>query len=176
MAIRGDLQPDSIVRFWAKVARAGPDECWLWTAGKSDSGYGVFGVGKATDKASRISWRLERGPIPEGMHVLHRCDNPPCVNPAHLFLGTNDDNVRDMLEKGRNSKPPYMGGWNRKTIPENIIARLGKESDAALGREVGVSKYCIARNRNELGIPAPPSITRFKAGDPHPRWSRKGGK
>jgi hypothetical protein len=87
--------------FWAKVARRGPDECWLWQAWTYFYGYGTFDwKGKKTG-ANRIAWELLRGPIPEGMEVCHACDVTACCNPNHLFLGTKSDNMRDMHSKGR---------------------------------------------------------------------------
>lgn len=91
-------------RFGSKVDKSGgPDACWLWTGHRIPTGYGAIGVGKNTRSTHRLSWELANGPIPEGQHVLHRCDNPPCVNPNHLFLGTHADNVRDMHAKGRSN-------------------------------------------------------------------------
>lgn len=94
-------------RFWSKVDRRGPDECWPWTAAKN-RGYGVIGAGPRSSGrkfATRVSWELEHGAPPRSdMDILHRCDNPPCVNPAHLFEGTAADNVADMLGKGRESR------------------------------------------------------------------------
>lgn len=88
-------------RFWSKVQKT--DECWLWLGAKS-RGYGMIRIGGMAEKkaASRVSWMLHFGPIPEGMHVLHKCDNPQCTNPKHLFLGTHADNMRDKTAKGRN--------------------------------------------------------------------------
>lgn len=90
-------------RFWSKVKKT--ETCWVWTAGtfKYRNGYGQFRVrrGDPPAYAHRFAWELVNGPIPQGLHVLHRCDNPPCVNPAHLFLGTQIDNYRDMVSKGR---------------------------------------------------------------------------
>ena len=78
--------------------------CWLWIARLNNRGYGVIGRGRrgdGTTAAHRVSWELFCGLIPNGMHVLHKCDNPPCVNPQHLFLGTHGDNMRDAVRKGR---------------------------------------------------------------------------
>lgn len=86
-------------RFWAKVDRGG--ECWLWTAGRDSSGYGSLRTGHTKVSAHRLSWQLHHGQIPPGQNVLHRCDNPRCVRPDHLFLGTQADNVADMVAKGR---------------------------------------------------------------------------
>jgi hypothetical protein len=89
-------------RFWSRVAEGEPDECWEWIGARGPQGYGMFQVKiRMARRAHRISYELAHGPIPEGMQVLHRCDNPPCVNPAHLRLGTARDNTYDMLAKGR---------------------------------------------------------------------------
>lgn len=85
-------------RLWARVERRGPGECWEWTAHRLPKGYGVFGPGVV---AHRVAWEVAHGPIPDGLHVLHTCDNPPCCNPGHLRLGTPQDNVDDMMRKGR---------------------------------------------------------------------------
>lgn len=91
-------------RFWEKVDKSGgPSACWPWTASCSGSGYGTFDVAGASKRAHRVVWEMELGPIPEGMCVMHVCDNPPCCNPAHLRLGTHADNMRDMVAKGRSA-------------------------------------------------------------------------
>jgi hypothetical protein len=88
-------------RFWAKVNRRGPDDCWVWTGSTDPRGYGhIWRQGRLVP-THRLSYELNRGPIPDGMCVLHRCDNPPCCNPSHLFLGTKADNAHDMHAKGR---------------------------------------------------------------------------
>jgi hypothetical protein len=86
-------------RFWAKVNKT--DGCWIWTAAKQPLGYGSLGPTYQERRAHRFSWLLANGPIPEGAWVLHRCDNPSCVRPDHLFLGDSRANVLDMHAKGR---------------------------------------------------------------------------
>ena len=91
-------------RFFEKVTKT--NGCWIWTACTHHQwGYGHFGVGGKTLAAHRVSWELHFGPIPDGLLVCHRCDNPPCVNPDHLFLGTNADNAADRVAKGRSVYP-----------------------------------------------------------------------
>jgi hypothetical protein len=104
------------VRFWAKVDRRGPDECWPWLGAKNERGYGVMRPETdrrdgPTAKAHRVSLALH-GTDPTGHVVMHSCDNRGCVNPAHLSLGTQADNLADMAAKGRGRKPAahYTGG------------------------------------------------------------------
>ena len=85
-------------RFFSKVNKT--KTCWLWTASLRGGGYGYFWFNGHTP-AHRFSWLLHKGDIPRGLYVLHKCDIRACVNPDHLFLGTHDDNMRDMKEKGR---------------------------------------------------------------------------
>ena len=90
-----------VARFWRKVDKSGgPDACWPWMAFRNPAGYGMFGIGRKVQLAHRVSWWLEKGE-PAGMFVCHHCDNPPCCNPAHLFLGTSRDNALDAKAKGR---------------------------------------------------------------------------
>lgn len=160
-------------RFWAKVDKS-DGGCWEWKACLNEAGYGIFGVGgQRVDRAHRISYRLAFGEIPSGLFVCHKCDNRKCVNPDHLFVGTNDDNVADMISKGRQSKPPPMGGWNRIDLPREAIEKLGTMADTDLARSIGVGKHVIARARRNRGIDPFPCQTRFQKGAPHPRWSRR---
>lgn len=94
------LTPKAVARFRKKFEQRGPDECWNWGASFVGGGYGQYGPGSY---AHRFSYRLYKGPIPNGLFVLHTCDNRRCVNPSHLFVGTNYDNVQDMVSKGRQS-------------------------------------------------------------------------
>lgn len=93
-------------RFFAKVMQpAYGSACWTWIGGKDNHNYGVFQVAVGDiDRAHRAAWRLFRGEIPDGLWVLHKCDSPSCVNPDHLFIGTNADNVADKMRKGRHAE------------------------------------------------------------------------
>lgn len=91
-------------RFWSKVDVRGSDECWEWKAARNRHGYGYFRYKSKHAKAHRVSWELTQGEIPDGINVLHRCDNPPCCNPAHLFLGTQAENMSDKVAKGRQQR------------------------------------------------------------------------
>lgn len=97
-------------RFWQYVAKG--DGCWLWTAGFGRRGYGKFWVNGHTVGAHRFSYEIAVGPIPDGLFVCHSCDNPPCVNPAHLWLGDALANQRDCKAKGRTATGERGPNWN----------------------------------------------------------------
>lgn len=101
------MNTNTIERFWSKVDKAG--DCWLWTASKRHKGYGAFvwadKNGRVVQgRAHRFAWIVTNGDIPDGLCALHVCDNPACVRPDHLFLGTKGDNNRDMIKKGRHRR------------------------------------------------------------------------
>ena len=105
LALVGNPPPTPVAeRFWAQVDRRGPSECWEWTGHRGPTGYGLIklpGNGAPRVHPSRLSAIIHFGMFDRRLLVLHRCDNPPCVNPAHLFLGTHTDNMRDMVAKNR---------------------------------------------------------------------------
>jgi len=106
----------AIERFWPYVEKRGPDDCWLWVGCVNERGYGKFGGGGSAKRsmyAHRFIYEEIRGPLPEGACVLHRCDTPRCVNPAHLFLGTRGDNFNDAVWKGR-INPRRLSDLNRR--------------------------------------------------------------
>ena len=127
-------------RFWKMADQSnGPDSCWNWTGDHNRHGYGLFYVHKKTVTAHRMAYRLAFGEIPEGLFVLHGCDNRSCVNPAHLRAGTHEDNMRDMISRGRQS---------RKAPP----LRLGEKAPSAVLTEEQVREIRQRRANGELGV------------------------
>jgi hypothetical protein len=123
---------DPKIRF-SKGYEISDSGCWEWKAGKDASGYGVLHVDGKQEKAHRFAWKLYRGEIPEhdsyhGMMVCHHCDNPSCVNPEHLFIGLANDNVQDMVKKGRN-RCGIGERHGSKTHPEKYIGRVSKNGN-----------------------------------------------
>lgn len=118
-------RPSIEERFLAKV-RIADSGCWEWTGHLDKDGYGTISYGPhgAQVKVRAHRWAYERwvAPIPEGLLVCHRCDNPPCVNPDHLFTGTQSDNVRDSVQKGR--KNPPIGSRNGRAVLDEDTVRL----------------------------------------------------
>ncbi|MGB9835082.1 MAG: HNH endonuclease signature motif containing protein, partial [bacterium] len=109
-------------RFWSMVKRDGPDSCWEWQGYHLKDGYGAFHFNGKRVIASRFAWILTYGEIPPGMCVLHKCDNPSCVNPRHLFLGTQKDNMQDAVLKLRKSGP--HNGRTKLSWPQVDTIRL----------------------------------------------------
>ncbi len=134
-------------RFAAKVNRRGDGECWLWTASGIPGGHGQMMMGSRPNArpyyAHRIAWVIAHGEIPDGMAVLHRCDVPRCVNPAHLFLGDQDANMKDAARKGRLSIARKVNRANKAAAIAKYIAGGVTQDDLAL--EFGVHKLTILR-------------------------------
>lgn len=114
-------------RLAAGVDKRGVDECWEYKKSRHTFGYGRVALGKrgAWAFAHRLAWELANGPIPDGMEVCHSCDNPPCVNERHLFLGTHADNIRDMYAKGRDNSP-FVPGHTLSPSGDNHWTRRAK--------------------------------------------------
>lgn len=141
-------------RFNAKVARAEPDQCWLWTASQNGRGYGYISQGGRGRHllAHRVAYEFANGPIPPGLIVLHRCDVPACVNPRHLRLGTPTDNMQDAINKGRFKFRHPCGEANphAKLTAEQVMAIRERKAAAAatigrIGAEYGVSESTVKK-------------------------------
>jgi hypothetical protein len=134
-------------RFWAKVQKT--ETCWLWLAAvnKKKLGYGLIKVDGKMLTANRVAWVLTRGPIPDGMCVLHHCDNSTCVNPDHLFLGSQIDNIKDMWQKrrGRHGSAHPNARLMEQDVREVKMKWLFGMTQAALAREFDVSRRTIQR-------------------------------
>lgn len=127
-------------RFWTYVEKT--ETCWVWTGDRRLNGYGRANLHGRSYAAHRVAWGIANGPIPEGMPMLHKCDNPPCVRPSHLFLGTHKDNSVDKYAKGR-SNTTHSGRGKKLTWREVDLIRT------ALG--TGSSRFTLA---NKYGVSA----------------------
>lgn len=147
-------------RFWSLVEIGEPDQCWNWTGARQERGYGKYLFEGKVSKSSRVAWILTYGPVPDGLHVLHNCpegDNPRCCNPRHLWLGTHQHNMDDMVAKGRDNRGiPGEANHNAKLTNEQVRQarqRYANRSGTIKGmaRELGVSKrtmQLIIQNRS----------------------------
>lgn len=133
---------DAIQRFEAKFEKS--EGCWNWTAALGGRGYGHFWFEGRPRPASQVSHILYIGKIPDGLFVLHRCDNRKCVRPDHLFLGTNRENMDDMVAKNRQAKGESLG-TAKLTEPEARAIRNDPRSQRAIGRDYGVSHTVVGQ-------------------------------
>lgn len=126
-------------RFMSKVMPEPNTGCWIWTASTNIKGYGQFGIGGNQNcvTSHRVAYEMFKGPIPQKMHVLHYCDNTWCVNPDHLWLGTNLDNVKDRLRKGRGAK----GITNSRAKLTELEVKIIRETHAAGFSRTAISRY-----------------------------------
>lgn len=161
-----DLCPITVARFWSKVelpvhGKHRERDCWIWKSTRHGKGYGHFsltGQGGSIAKAHRVAYEIVHGPIPAGMYVCHRCDNPACVNPHHLWLGTNDDNLKDRQNKERQARGERSG---RTLMTSEAVReiRLSPPDDIGWARRLGVSKStvrCARIGRSWRHHPTPP--------------------
>ena len=136
---------DPVERFWEKVDKSG--DCWLWTACLTRGGYGCFHIYGARVRAHRYSYEMANGPIPAGKIVMHSCDNPACVRPDHLSVGTHADNMADMVEKGRSQ----IGETNSQAKLTEADA-IAIKTDTRLHREIasdyGISIQLVGNIKN----------------------------
>lgn len=131
------LNSSRLKAFAEKVDKRSHDECWEWLASKDSNGYGWFNTGSKVVRAHRVSWEIFFGKIPEGILVLHKCNNPSCVNPYHLYLGDRADNMRDAVQIG----------LHRKIKDEDVekiqkLLSLG-ERQRDIAKPFGVCQYVI---------------------------------
>jgi hypothetical protein len=136
-------------RFWRKVCVGSPDECWEWLGSKTDRGYGRINIEKVTYRAHRLAMLLAGKELPESSLACHRCDNPGCVNPAHLFAGSSADNINDCIAKGR--WPSRVGEASpRALLSEAVVREIRRSTEphTVLARKLGVSPHAIRNARS----------------------------
>lgn len=135
------------VRFWGKVGRADTHDCWPFTGKIHRTGYGQFWLGNTMRGAHRVAWELTNGPVPDNLFVCHSCDNRACCNPAHLWLGTNADNMADMLAKGRANPAAGESCGRSRFKTADVLAirarRAAGESTRTLAAAFGMSRTNI---------------------------------
>lgn len=155
-ACKGKLQSewqrkDLGERFWAKVDKSG--NCWLWTAALLKTGYGCLRINRKTTRAHRVAYELSVGPIPEGALLRHTCDNPRCVNPAHLLLGDKRSNAMDAIERGQHrcgERDPKSKLSNKDVT--NIRSALARgETGRSLAKRYRVDESWISQIKNNTG-------------------------
>lgn len=134
-------------RFFSYVEKT--DTCWLWTGKNRARGYGRIRIGEKHLLAHRYSWELVNGPIPTGLHALHNCDNPPCVNPAHLYLGTPLENMRDREVRHRAEARRRGSNHPRATLTDAQVLEIFRstEGGSAIARRLGTNKFIVSEIR-----------------------------
>ena len=130
-------------RFWKFVDKKGEDECWEWTGAKT-SGYGELSIKSKPIRAHRISWEIHYGPIPKGKFICHHCDNRSCVNPKHLFLGTQSDNMQDCMKKGRFNRAKGMRQGKAKLTDKDVLNIRKEYIPQKISRRVLAEKYRVS--------------------------------
>jgi hypothetical protein len=151
---------EKLAQFWSQVKRAGMDACWDWQGCAYHNGYGQVYLGKRSgkqinDSAHNVMWRLLHGDIPKGLVIRHRCDRPICVNPRHLLIGTQADNIEDARIQGKYNKPKpslqRIKGADRERVIREVTTGPRGTTDR-LAEEFGVTRQCIRKIVREAGL------------------------
>jgi len=134
-----------VSRFWLFVDRRGKNECWLWKGSTRGAGYGRIKEGGVDLLAHRVSYQINRGPIPADLLVCHRCDAPRCVNPRHLFIGTQKDNLADRKAKGR-FHPVKGERHGRSKLTEQQVLEIRKDdrSQGAIAADYKIHRAMVS--------------------------------
>lgn len=146
------IRPKDIERFWMGVQRGEPHECWPWQKYRDRRGYGVFALARKTWQAHRVAYTIAKGPIPPGYKqprivVMHSCDNRACCNPSHLSVGTQADNVRDMMLKGRGVAVSHTAEV-RAEISRKVAEGLARRK--AAGGRIGKNPICVGARKDAV--------------------------
>lgn len=135
-------------RFWSHVAIGAADECWPWMLSLGSKGYGQVRQGGRIVRAHRVAWELTNGPVPDGLWVLHSCDNRPCCNTAHHFLGDHDANMADMMSKGRHARQRGEEGPAAKLTAADVLEirrrRAAGERGLKVAADFGISPAAVS--------------------------------
>ena len=177
-----NLSEKYINSFWSKVEKLSDDQCWKWKGYKNRQGYGRMGIAPSQCvNAHRVSWTIHNGAIPEGMFVCHKCDNPECSNPKHLFLGTRQDNINDMMVKKRSRHfknndfygvryeerydgPNREGRWRSFICRNEKIVYLGSHTSVLeAARNYDRIAYIVFCERENLNFPEEYNISHWSS-------------
>ena len=159
MLRRGETREE---RFWFWVNKRGPNGCWEWSGARFWTGYGLVSINGKTVTAHRYAWQITKGPIPEGLLVLHKCNNKICVNPEHLYIGDYGDNMADRINSGsshRDEKRLLCKLYDEEVQLVRKLLEIGGLTYEAIGRMFKVSQFTIYRIKHDSNF-----LTRGSAG------------
>lgn len=139
-----NISPKDTERFWKKVDKKSPSECWFWLGGFFPTGYGVFALNHKACRAHRVAWRIAYGPIPKGAMIRHSCDIKACVNPEHLLAGFHADNITDAIQRDRYKALRGEDHGGAKLTEEQVLAiraeySTGRVTQKQLAKKFGVN-------------------------------------